>query len=82
MVGPTHLDHTMRGALQVHEVTPPDEIPVNEADPLQDGRPQDGLPALPSGGSGEGRGLPPAADAEGGTVGGGGGTAQVRGSPR
>ena len=62
----------------MREVTPPDEVPVNEEDPLQDGPPQNGLPAPSGGGSGGNAGLPPAAHAEGGTVsGGGGGAAQV-----
>jgi hypothetical protein len=64
--------------MQVHEVPPPDEVPTNEEDPLQGGQRQDELSALSRGGSGDARGLPPAANAEGGTVGGGGGAMQVR----
>ena len=61
----------------MHEVTPPDEVPTNEEDPLQDGPPQNGLPAPPGDNSGGNAGLPPAAQSDGGTVGGGGGAAQV-----
>lgn len=76
-------EHDLHGNFgQVHEVTPPDEVPVNEEDPLQDGPPQNGLPAPPLGGSGGNAGLPPAAHAEGGTVGSGGGAAQVGQPPR